>query len=898
MATRANIWLACLVFAALIFVCDLYLPLRIAVGALYVAIILPTSWVPQRWAAYIAAGISSILILAGAVFSPDADHLVYIIANRGASIFAVWVTAYAVYRWGLARDQFARLHQQLEERVEQRSADVLQRASELADANVLLEREVVQREKAETEARDSQAMYASLVDDLPIPIIRKDTDGIFVFANRAFCSWVERELEEILGHTDFDFAPQPLAEKYRRDDESVIKTGELFLDVERNKHGGKVNWVHVIKTPARDGDGNIVGTQAIFWDVTAKRKAEERLRESEALYHSLVDTLPLCLMRKNADGEFTFVNRRWCEYFGVEPKDVLGSTDFDYFPSRLAAIYREGDQHVLESGEVYESVEEIELADGQLRKIAVVKSPVRSADENVSGVQIIFRDVTDEFRMEAALKKSEQRLQALLDNTSAVVYIKDADGRYMLINQEYTSLFGVSLEEVVGKTDYDLFPKDVADAFRRVDRQVYESGRALETEEVAPQPDGMHTYVSSKFPLRDEDDQVFAVGGISTDITSLKRTEGQLRESQQRLNLALTSAEIGAWSWDLVTGEMFWDDRMHDIFGLRRKTFEGTHAAFLAYVHQDDSSRVDDAMRQCVTHPDDDLDIDFRVRWPESNLRDVTCRGAALRNDQGQAVRVTGVCLDITERKLAEKKLKDYAKRLEGSNRELEEFAYIVSHDLQEPLRSLRFFSDSLQIDLGDTLADEAKRDLQFIADAAERMQQLVRDLLELSRTGRTKFEKANVQLSKCVDDAVIALSNRIQETGANVEVADLPAVIGDQTMLTQVFQNLIGNALKFTKPGESPHIVVDADSIDSTCQIHVADNGIGINKDYAKKIFAPFQRLHAASEYEGTGIGLAICRKVVRRHGGDIWVDSNPGGGSRFCFELPLAETQSSETT
>ena len=892
MATRANIWAACLVFASLFFIFDLYTPLQIAVGAFYVAVILLTAWAPERWASLCAGVFCTVLIMIGAVLSPGAIEERYVFANRVASLFAVWVSVYVVHRWSRSRDELAALNRDLEARVEQRAADSQRRAVALAEANAKLEREIQQRETAEATARDSEAVYASLVEDLPIPIIRKDAEGRFEFANRAFCSWVGRSASEVIGHTDFDFAPQHLAEKYRRDDQSVVETGELFLDVERNRHGGKVNWVHVIKTPARDGSGKIVGTQAIFWDVTAKREAEERLRESETLYHSLVDTLPLCLLRKNEELEYNFVNRRWCEYFGVEAEDLLGKTDADFFPPHLAEIYREGDHKVLRDRQVYESIEEITLADGRSRKISVIKSPVRDADNNVGGVQVIFRDVTEELRLEVELKESQERLQALLDNTSTVVYIKDAEGKYVLINREYEKLFGVENEEAVGKTDYDLFPPEFADAFRSVDLQVLRTGRTIETEELAPQPDGIHTYVSSKFPLRNAKGEVIAVGGVSADITSLKRTERQLRESQQRLNLALTSAEIGAWSWDLNSGDIFWDDRMHDIFGLRRETFECNKEAFLRCLHKDDAKRFEDALAECIAEPDRDLDIDFRVRWPDGPLRHVTCRGAALRDDDGEAIRVTGVCLDITERKQAEQQLKKYATRLEATNRELEEFAYIVSHDLQEPLRTLQFFSDSLQTDLGPTLKDEPRRDLQFIADAAEKMQNLVRDLLTLSRTGRTELKRNTVSLARCVEDARNALSNRIRETNAVVEVGELPEVEGDATMLTQVFQNLIGNALKFVERDKTPHVRVTAEPSEMTCVVCVADNGIGIKPSYAKKIFTPFQRLHAASEYEGTGIGLAICRKVVQRHGGNIWVKSEPGEGAQFCFELPLATT------
>ena len=333
---------------------------------------------------------------------------------------------------------------------------------------------------------------------------------------------------------------------------------------------------------------------------------------------------------------------------------------------------------------------------------------------------------------------------------------------------------------------------------------------------------------------------------------------------------------------------------MHDIFGLRRGTFAGNKEAFENCIHPRDLKRVQEAIVRCIDSPDSDLDVDYRIVWPEGHQRHITERGAVLRDDKGRPVRISGVCLDITERKESEQKLKKYATQLEASNRELEEFAYIISHDLQEPLRTLQFFSDSLQTDLGDQLEEQPRRDLQFVADAAERMQHLVRDLLNLSRAGRTALKRTDVSLQDCVDQAVLALDTRIRECSATIEHSDLPTVSGDKTLLTQLFQNLISNAIKFVPPDTPPHVRISSQRREGSWIIGVQDNGIGIKPDYAKKIFAPFQRLHASSEYEGTGIGLAVCRKVVQRHGGTIWVDSEPGEGAHFRFELPASESGS----
>jgi PAS domain S-box-containing protein len=248
---------------------------------------------------------------------------------------------------------------------------------------------------------------------------------------------------------------------------------------------------------------------------------------------------------------------------------------------------------------------------------------------------------------------------------------------------------------------------------------------------------------------------------------------------------------------------------------------------------------------------------------------------------------------DITERKRAEEALADRTVQLERMNRELvalnaelDDFNQVASHDLQEPLRTLIAFSGLLRKDLGDSLPERAAQDLGFITDAAKKMERLIRDLLALSRAGRAAKKREKVSLAECADRALEALAMRVKETGAQVMREELPDVWGDPTLLTELYQNLIGNALKFS--GDQPPIIqLTLEESDGDLVFGVKDNGIGIEPKYAQQIFQPFRRLHGRAEYEGSGIGLAICRKIVERHGGKIWVDSEPGKGAHFRFTL-----------
>lgn len=248
---------------------------------------------------------------------------------------------------------------------------------------------------------------------------------------------------------------------------------------------------------------------------------------------------------------------------------------------------------------------------------------------------------------------------------------------------------------------------------------------------------------------------------------------------------------------------------------------------------------------------------------------------------------------DITERKRAEEALADRTLQLERINRELaalnaqlDDFTHMASHDLQEPLRTLIAFSGLLRKDLGDSLPERAGQDLGFIADAAKRMQALIQDLLALSRAGRAAQKRENVSLRECADLALENLTMRVKETGAQVIYDKLPRVWGDATLLTQLYQNLIGNTLKFSGD-QRPIIQLTFEEREGAQVFGVKDTGIGIEPKYAREIFKPFRRLHGRDEYEGSGVGLAICGKIVKRHGGEIWVESKPGKGAHFRFTL-----------
>jgi PAS domain S-box-containing protein len=262
-----------------------------------------------------------------------------------------------------------------------------------------------------------------------------------------------------------------------------------------------------------------------------------------------------------------------------------------------------------------------------------------------------------------------------------------------------------------------------------------------------------------------------------------------------------------------------------------------------------------------------------------------------IRDAFGRTTGIRSFMLDITAKKRADEAVREQAEKLARSNAELEQFAYVASHDLQEPLRKIQAFGDRLKTKCGAELSPEAQDCLKRMHSAAARMQTLIQDLLSLSRVSSQGQPFAPVDLGDVARTVVSDLEIRIEQLGARVEVGLLPVVLGDQVQLGQLLQNLIGNALKFHKPGQQPVVKVWSQALNAqadVCEIVIEDHGIGFDEKYADRIFQIFQRLHGRSEYEGTGIGLAICRKIVDRHGGAITASSTPGQGARFILTLP----------
>lgn len=379
---------------------------------------------------------------------------------------------------------------------------------------------------------------------------------------------------------------------------------------------------------------------------------------------------------------------------------------------------------------------------------------------------------------------------------------------------------------------------------------------------------------------------------IAIDITERKKSEkelqrllSELNSTQTKLRVALESGNIGIWEWDLETGELMLDERSEILFGRNAGTFGKTIAAFKNLIDEEDISHLEGAFNKAI---EKDLTLEVVVRNKTKNPKStyISLKAHIRSDNHGRPKRLTGVCFDVTGLKEIEQTILKLNEELMRSNKDLESFAYVASHDLQEPLRMVTSFMQLLSMKYDNKLDEDAKEYIGFAVEGAKRMYELLNGLLTYSRLSSRGKEFSLVDMNLIMDSVLDNLKLIINERNAEIVSDELPAVYCDKIQMLQLLQNLISNSIKFSQ--SPPKIFISSRIEDQFYVFSVRDEGIGIESQYFERIFQIFQRLAARDEYDGIGIGLAVCKRIVERHKGEIWVESEPGKGSVFSFTIP----------
>ncbi len=557
----------------------------------------------------------------------------------------------------------------------------------------------------------------------------------------------------------------------------------------------------------------------------------------------------------------------------------------------------------------------LELPDGT-RVLLVSLEPRRRPDGGLADVRVFACDITERKARESALRENGERLRWLIENTSEAIWRFELDqpcpislpedeqvelfyrhGYLAECNEAMARMygFGSSVEMVGLRLPQILLRSDPKN--EQFLRAFIRSGyRLIDAESVDLGKDGEIHHVCNSLVGEVRDGLGYRAWGATRDITERKRAELALRDGEERYRLAVEAANLGTWDLDPATGTATCSPRMFDLLGVEPGS-PVTQDIFLSRVHPDDRERVRNSMLRAFDPTGGGIyNIEYRVLpAPEDPERWMAARGMAIFDEHDRIVRFIGATLDISARKRIQEALQEKTRELEHvnselarSNIELEQFAYIASHDLQEPLRMVTNYLNLLQKRYGQQLDQKAGSFVREAVDGAKRMQALIRGLLDYSRVGAAHDPKP-VDSDKALDDALMNLSQKVLATGATLSRGHLPKVFADQVLLAQVFQNLVGNALKF-HGAAPPTIDITGVVREQDCLFTVKDNGIGIDPSNHENVFQIFRRLHTREEYPGTGIGLAAVKKIIERHNGRVWIESALGKGTTFLFTLPKA--------
>ena len=498
------------------------------------------------------------------------------------------------------------------------------------------------------------------------------------------------------------------------------------------------------------------------------------------------------------------------------------------------------------------------------------------------------RRLAERQRIQHALAASEARYRMLTEHSPVGVFQSDADGTCLYVNERWLDLAGRSRDELLGgKWCEVVHPDDrkmIGDLWRS---HVGGEGEFLAEMRLVRGDGGVRWVRGHAAALSSEMGPMGGLVGTIEDITAAKESERRLRLSEEKFAKAFRASPDAMVISATQDGRYIeLNDAFSAMLGYTRDEFMGKSALDLGvWVDAEDRARL-------VRHIRRDgqaSEFESRLRRKNGQVFDVLISVQEVVLDDLDCLLF--ICRDVSQSKEMEARTKELLARLDSSNKELEQFAYVTSHDLQEPLRMIASYAQLIERRYRGRLDADADEFIAFLVDGAKRMQAMIRDLLEYSRVERLGGPFTEFDLGQVLEDVRHNLGAALAETGGRIEFGPMPSIFADRSQMVRLFQNLIGNALKYRSPEHPPLVTVSAEAGPPGWVFSVADNGIGIESTYFDRIFLVFQRLHTREHYDGTGIGLAICKKIVERHGGRIWVESSPGKGSVFSFTIQ--ETQ-----
>lgn len=737
-------------------------------------------------------------------------------------------------------------------------------------------------------------------------IVKSIPSGLFTFkagplgkliltdANPAALRLTKNKPEEILGkefHEIWsDSAEDGLFSRFLR----VMETGEPLLLAGSAYSNSKTEGF--FRVSAFRMPGNRLGVA--FEDTSKLKQAEiqlvkakEKAEENEILLRSIIENAPFEIWARDKDDIGILENRNSISSIG----SILGKKpDHNGVPPEISAVWVSNNKRVF-SGEIIDEETNFNIH-GEERVYQQIIAPIVTR-EGINGIVGFNINITDKINTRQAIDNERKMLRTLLETIPDYVFMKDPEGRYITCNPEFEKLSGLPLQELRGLTDHQFLPENIAVQYREDDLTAQAANKPVTFREVVlnKTTGQSETLETIKTPAFDANGKYVGILGISRNITEIQKTQEALKEREEIYSSIVNQANDSIALINPDTGSFTeFNEAAHENLGYTRAEFEKMTVADI----DAEFTRAGILERLEILKNSDGSIFETTHRHKNGSLIDVrvSTRLVVIR----RKTFLTALWGDISQEKKAkeeilrlnlqlEKRVEERTAELLAANAELETFAYTVSHDLRAPLRAIDGFTRILTEDFQQTLGEEGKKVCQTITDNAQRMGQLIDDLLALSRVGRSSIDHSPVNMQTLVRTVFNELTTKDQKEIIDFEVGPLPIASADHSLIRQVWTNLLSNAIKFTSNKEHPRITVSCKTENSQNFFTVSDNGAGFNMKYYDKLFGVFQRLHNNRDYEGTGVGLAIVKSIISKHGGKVFAKGTIDEGAEFGFSLPV---------
>jgi PAS domain S-box-containing protein len=801
---------------------------------------------------------------------------------------------------------------------------------------VAIRADITERKRAEETLRETLAANKLALKELADQkfaldqhaiVATTDVQGTITYVNEKFCAISKYSHQELVGQNHRILNSGHHSKEFFQQMYHTIANGQVWRDEICNRaKDGSIYWVDTTVVPFLDAYGKPRQYMAIRADITERKRAEHRVNESLSTSEKALKELAdqkfaldqhAIVATTDVQGTITYVNDKFCAISKYSREELLAQNHRILNSGHHSTEFFKQMYHTIANGQVWRGDICNRAKDGSIYWVDTTIVPFLDESGKPRQYMAIRADITERKRAE----ETRERLAAIVESSDDAIISKDLGGIITAWNHGAEKVFGYSSAEVVGKPLQMLMPPERSPEEPDILKRIQKGESVEHYETVRVRKDGTHIDVSVTIsPIRDGSGAIVGASKITRDITERKRAEGvlasqaeQLLRSQQALEsqTLMLQSVLDSMVEGLVAADengkfILWNPAATRIVGMGAENVTpGEWNSHYGVYLPDTITPLPNEQNPLARAIQGELTAaEIFLRNPE--LEEgvwLEISGGPLKGKDGGTRGGVVAFRDITQRKKDEREIRKLNEELEerveqrtaelaAANHELEAFTYSVSHDLRAPLRHIGGFSKILSEDFGAGMPEEAQGHLQRIEDGARRMGLLVDELLNLARVGRHALRLQPTALNPIIEEVVSLLQPEINGRAVTWKIADLPAALCDPILIKQVFQNLIANALKFTRTREIAIIEISQRQENGDLVIAVSDNGVGFSMKYKDKLFGVFQRLHRAEDFEGTGIGLATVQRIVRKHGGRVWAEAEPDKGATFYFTLASAES------